>query len=386
MQIVIFLVLSLFESVGAVLPNAERDAWIAHYFRQGHARLDICGFLLFVHGTFVSLNQVKKILRRLGLRRRNASSPLPEVIRTIRALYNRGFGDCGYRTIWRMVNAFGNVQATQETVRLVMRVIDPVGVSLRSRRRLRRRTYTNKGPNFVIHIDGYDKLKPYGVAIHGAIDGFSRCILWLEACCTNNDPRIIAGFYLNFIKRVGGVPRVVRGDAGTENIWVRDMQRAFRFNDRDNMSGMNSFISGRSSGNQRIERFWGTLRLGFTAFWRNYFRDMVDRGLLRTDDPVHLECLRYCFMSLIQRDLDAFVELWNLHRIRVQRHTEVPNGIPIVMYSQPEAYGTCDYLFPLPCDLETLNDIQARYTKTKPRLGCRDEFVPVLEHVCGMQK
>ena len=157
LQIVICLVLILCDSVGAVLPNAERDAWIKYYFRQGHTRLDICGFLLLVHGTVVSLNQVTRILRRLGLRRRNASSPLLEVIRTIRTLYNRGFADCGYRTIWRMANTFGNVHVTQEITRLVMRVLDPLGVSLRAQRRLRRRTYTNKGPNFVIHIDGYDK-------------------------------------------------------------------------------------------------------------------------------------------------------------------------------------------------------------------------------------
>jgi hypothetical protein len=61
--------------------------------------------------------------------------------------------------------------------RLVLKAIDPVGVTLRSAHRLRRRTYINKGPNFAIHIDGYDKLKPFGVAIHGAIDGFSRYVL-----------------------------------------------------------------------------------------------------------------------------------------------------------------------------------------------------------------
>ena len=26
-------------------------------------------------------------------------------------------------------------------------------------------------PNFVWHLDGYDKLKPYGFAIHACIDG-----------------------------------------------------------------------------------------------------------------------------------------------------------------------------------------------------------------------
>ena len=33
-------------------------------------------------------------------------------------------------------------------------------------------TYLHKkGPDFVWHIDGYDKLKPYGFPIHFCIDG-----------------------------------------------------------------------------------------------------------------------------------------------------------------------------------------------------------------------
>ena len=32
------------------------------------------------------------------------------------------------------------------------------------------------------HIDGWDKLKPYGFAVHGAMDGYSRKLLWLKVC------------------------------------------------------------------------------------------------------------------------------------------------------------------------------------------------------------
>ena len=67
------------------------------------------------------------------------------------------------------------------------------------------------------HLDGYDKLKPFGFPIHGAIDGYSRRILRLRVMCTNNDPQVIAGFYIQCIKQIGGggggsVPRVLRGD------------------------------------------------------------------------------------------------------------------------------------------------------------------------------
>ena len=32
--------------------------------------------------------------------------------------------------------------------------------------------FSRKGPNYLWHMDGYDKLKPYGFCIHGAIDGY----------------------------------------------------------------------------------------------------------------------------------------------------------------------------------------------------------------------
>lgn len=59
----------------------------------------------------------------------------------------------------------------RESVRQFLTVMDPVGVEMRKKHRLRRRLYSNKGPHYLVHIDGYDKLKPYGFAIHGAIDG-----------------------------------------------------------------------------------------------------------------------------------------------------------------------------------------------------------------------
>ena len=73
---------------------------------------------------------------------------------------------------------------SRETVRIILTIIDPVGVELRRSRRLGRRRYRVKGPNCVwriVCLDSYDKLKPYGICINGCIDGFSRYILWLES-------------------------------------------------------------------------------------------------------------------------------------------------------------------------------------------------------------
>ena len=84
---------------------------------------------------------------------------------------------------------------TREIVRQVLKTFDPEGVELRPRHRLRRRVYRAKGPNYLWHIDGYDKLKPFGFCVHGAIDRYSRRVLWLNVASSNNDPRIVANYF-----------------------------------------------------------------------------------------------------------------------------------------------------------------------------------------------
>lgn len=137
---------------------------------------------------------------------------------------------------------------SREEVRILLTVLDSAGVNTRKRRKLRRRQYHSKGPNSTWHIDGNDKLKPYGLCISGAIDGFSRKLIWLTMYHTNNNPKVIAGYYMEAVKEIGGAPAVIRADFGTENGMVEVLQRS--------LVGRNSFRYGRSTTNQRIECWW----------------------------------------------------------------------------------------------------------------------------------
>ena len=59
----------------------------------------------------------------------------------------------------------------------MLKETDPEGSELRRIHRLKRRVYVKEGPDYAWHLDGYDKLKAFGFAIHIAIDGCSRKVL-----------------------------------------------------------------------------------------------------------------------------------------------------------------------------------------------------------------
>ena len=49
--------------------------------------------------------------------------------------------------------------------------------------------------------------------------------------------------------------------------------------------------------------------------------------------------MQFCFMSVIQKELDQYEEDWNNHRVRRQVQLRVPTGIPNILFTFPERYG-----------------------------------------------
>ena len=124
-------------------------------------------------------------------------------------------------------------------------------------------------------MDGYDKLTQFGICIHGCIDGYSRNLIWLEAFHTNKNPKVILGYYLNAVAKLGGCPRRVRADMGTKNGDVAQIQMFLRRNDDEIFSGPKSFLYGASTRNQRIEAWWGYLRKHCMQYWMDIFHTLT---------------------------------------------------------------------------------------------------------------
>ena len=201
-----------------------------------------------------------------------------------------------------------------DRVRIALKCLHPDGVKSRTSHRHRRCIYVSPCPNFTWHIDGYDKLKPFGLAIHGTLDGYSRKWLSLEVSATNDNPKVVSSFFLNIVKKLQLIPRCIRSDRGSENVIIG--LRFFRRNHTDSVSNRASFRYGPSTRNQRIESWWSIFRRNRSNWWINFFKDLCHSAMFDPSLSHHINCLRFCFLGLLQSELDETRGLWNNHCIQ----------------------------------------------------------------------
>ena len=317
-------------------PEIDEEGIITYYFNRGFSYEEMLLLLAKRHQCKMSRSTLLRRLKAYGLSRRGFTANqhsdriIQEVRERIQQIVNGPGSSGGYRTLWHTLEMEG-LRVPRIVVQEILKEVDPEGSELRKAHRLKRREYHNPGPNYSWHMDGYDKLKPWGFPIHGVIDGFSRKILWLNVTRSNNSPDNIAKFYLNVVKEFDGCPVEMITDLGTENGIVAAMQSYFRDN-----SDSHRYVP--SPRNQRIEGWWSFFAKNRSTWWRSFFSDLEARGLIDLSYKLSKECLWYCFSGVLQNDLDTVKEHWNTHRIRKSRYNTV-SGHPDSIFYLPEQHG-----------------------------------------------
>ena len=309
---------------------------LKHYFYSGYAYNEILLFLEKHHDISISYSTLLRRLQKYRLQRRcdrdaeEYADKVQQARERIQAIIDGPGGLIGYRSVWHKLELEG-LRLPRSIVQAILKDVDPRGTALRRRHILHRREYSSPGPNFAWHIDGYDKLKPWGFPIHGSIDGYSRKVLWLNLTRSNKSPDNIATMYLKTVKEQGGCPIELVTDLGTENGIAAAIQCYFR----DNIDAHRYVPSPR---NQRIEGWWSFFSKHYSTWWINFFSDLEFRGIVDLTMELSKECLWHCFSPLIQRDLNNIQLNWNTHTIRRSRFNTVA-GRPNTLYHLPELNG-----------------------------------------------
>ncbi|KAF7641801.1 hypothetical protein LDENG_00271500 [Lucifuga dentata] len=224
--------------------------------------------------------------------------------------------------MWQVLKNKYKLNGRVADVMRLLAEINPSGTEARRCRRFAHRTYHSLGPNYIWHADGYDKMKPFGFALSGCMDGFSRKILWLSCGPTNNNPAVIANNFIDCVRSLGVVLQHLKTDCGTENGTMAAIQCTLCAEHTDYHAGLRSHMYGSSVNDQWIEAWWSSFRRGRAQFWIDSFGDLQEYGLFNGS-----------------------------HEHKSLLFSQCPAGIPEELYSLPHRYAARDCGFPVEQDL-----------------------------------
>ncbi|XP_059399811.1 uncharacterized protein LOC132131733 [Carassius carassius] len=260
----------------------------------------------------VSTRTIKRRLTEYGISLKDTYSKITDeeldnLVRSIKAKSPH----LGHRMMKGHLQALGH-RVPWTRVWDSMHRVDSAGILARitQLRCVVRRTYSVKGPLHVVHIDTNHKLIRYGLVIFGAIDGYSRKIMYLGPA-TDNKASTALGFFLQSVER-HGFPLRVRGDQGVENVEIARCMFSVRG------CGRGSYISGKSMHNQRIERLWRDIWMAVTNIYYDVLHSLEEEGLLEPTNSLHLFCCQFVFLPRLQASLDSFTSGWNNHPLRTE--------------------------------------------------------------------
>ena len=146
------LCLSFLKQPSSSMAVAASDARSLHlikrYFSLGLNYDEIIASIASNQNIFISKRNLNRKLRELCLYRRKHHTDIVDVACFTEGQLSTSGQLCGYR--WMHLRCLQNgILVSRETVRHLLGLLDPEGVEQRRRRRLQRRTYNGRGPNFV---------------------------------------------------------------------------------------------------------------------------------------------------------------------------------------------------------------------------------------------
>jgi hypothetical protein len=230
--------------------------------------------VLKADGFTIGLYALIRIRFNLNLRRRMVTdeekAASQESARTalIKALESGEVEGYGYRYLQIYLRQRGYAFCPKTLID-VYRSLNPAAIERRKCDLQRHRgQFVVPGPDWLWSIDGYDKLKPFGIEIYACIDAYSRYIVWLYIGTSNSTQLSCLRQYLDTIKELNRQPRFIRSDRGAETVQLADAHFNLQHDQHPDLDFQDCYIYGTSTANRRIEAWWGQMSKGLIFRWR----------------------------------------------------------------------------------------------------------------------
>lgn len=79
-------------------------------------------------------------------------------------------------------------------------------------------------------------------------------------------------------------------------------------------------FTGKSTHNQRIERLWRDVFQGCLYLFYDIFHALERFGILDHENEVHLWCLHFVFLPVVNNHLQSWRQAWIHHPLRTERN------------------------------------------------------------------
>ncbi|XP_063680195.1 uncharacterized protein LOC134815582 [Bolinopsis microptera] len=286
---------------------------------------------------------VKRMLNHWNIKRHNDVDD-HTLLTAVQNVVNESSGQLGYRDVTEKLRSQG-LFVSRDDVMNTLRLVDPQGVVMRTpkfKNKRPKKTFFSKGPNYLWSLDGHDKLSgdancQFDLKIYGALDTYSRKIIFLYIGRSNRDSEVIGRILFDHLLESRVLPQMLRFDKGTETVHAAAVHKTLL--QLKNVDKEITTILGPSTAN-KIERLWRQVREKVCDGFRHVLREIDQDGLYDSSCEYDRDLIAGVFIPVVERYLDEFRENHNNMRGRKQRNVELPSGtIPEHVYSCPEEYG-----------------------------------------------
>ena len=201
-----------------VTKGLQRNETLNKYVTKGLQRNEILSYMLrdfpqyswSIRTTFVSLNNVKE---------------------AVKGEFNGPGKLLSYRAMHLKIREKNGLNVTRDQVYDVVTDVDLEGLRQRQpwfKRKKEKDTFTAVGANWVVSLDGHDKLmdflkSTFPLTLYVCIDTASQKILFLKVWTSNSNPAFVLWRYFEYLYKSKILPNYTRVDKGTETATLSTM-------------------------------------------------------------------------------------------------------------------------------------------------------------------